>query len=263
MARDPPCGDGCGYFFMRPLAPKGCTDASAAARDRDSVGGGVSQGDNARIPEDTTHDLHSSCRLLRWFAPRNWDCVVHQSRQAKVLKVARYFALASVVAVAGLIEADAVLGPGGLGVSLVRDQPKARSVRRAQTVSLEHPRDEERTQSSAVEVAPSRTQSTIVTEALPARSAQTQTFTDLVGLPTTEETARATRIAREKTKAERAKKRLARERARVRAIAARRLNHPYSDGHPTPRDYAYAPRQMYGPFNQTETGWGNGWSGRW
>jgi len=186
---------------------------------------------------------------------------VHQSRQAKVLKLARYFAVAGVVVVAGLIETDAVLGPGGLGLSLVRNPPKARSVRRPQTVSLERPRNEERTQSSTVEAAPSTTQSTIVTTVLPARLAQTPTFMDLVGLPTPEETARATRLAQGKTKAERAKRRLARERARARAIAARRLD-PYSDGQPTPRDYAYAPRQMYGPFSQTQTGWGNGWSRR-
>jgi hypothetical protein len=199
---------------------------------------------------------------LRWFAPRNWDCVVHESRQAKVLKLARYFAVAGVVVVAGLIEANAVLGPGGLGLSLVRDQPKARSVRRPQAVSLERPRDEGRTQSSTVEAAPSRTQSTIVTTVLPARLAQTPTFPNLVGLPTPEETAHATRLAQEKTKAGRAKRRLARERARARAIAVRRLDQ-YSDGQPTPRDYAYAPRQTYGPFNQTQTGWGNGWSRRW
>jgi hypothetical protein len=184
---------------------------------------------------------------------------VYQSRQTKVSKLARYLAVAGVVVVAGLIGADAVLGPGGLGPSLVRDQPKARSVRRAQTVSLERPRDEERTQPSTVEAAPSATQSTIVTAALPARSAQTPTFTDLVGLPTPEEAARATRVAQEKIKAERAKRRLARERARARAIAARRLD---SYGQPTPPDYAYAPSQMYGPFNQTQTGWGNGWNRR-
>ena len=77
-----------------------------------------------------------------------------------------------------------------------------------------------------------------------------------------EETARATRIAREKIKAERAKRRLARERARARAIAARRPD-PYAYDQPTPPDYAYAPRQVYGPFNQTQTGWGNGWNRRW
>jgi hypothetical protein len=139
----------------------------------------------------------------------------------------------------------------------MRDQPKARSVRRAQTVSLERPRDEERPQPSTIEAAPSATQSTIVTQTPPARSAQAPTFTVLVGLPTPEE-ARATRIAREKIKAEKAKRRLARERARARAIAARRLD-PYSYSQPAPPDYAYAPRRTYEPFNQTQNGWGNGW----
>ena len=185
---------------------------------------------------------------------------MYQSRQTKLPKLARYFAVAGVVVVAGLIGVDALLGPGGPGLSLVRDQPKARSVRRVQTVSLERPRDEERPQPSTVEAAPSATQSPIVTPALPARSAQTPTFTDLVGLPTPEEAARATRVAHEKIKAERAKRRLARERARARAISARR---PDSYGQSRPRDYAYAPHQMYGPFHQTQTGWGNGWNRRW
>ena len=187
---------------------------------------------------------------------------MYQSRQTKLPKLARYFAVAGVVVVAGLIGADGMLAPGGLGLSFVRDQPKARSVRRVQTVSLERPRDEERPQPSTVEAAPSATQLAIVTPVLPARLAQTPTFTNLVGLPTPEEAARQTRVAQEKIKAERAKRRLARERARARAIAARRL-YSYSYGQSTPPDYAYAPHQMYGPFNQTQTGWGSGWSRRW
>ena len=187
---------------------------------------------------------------------------MYQSRQTKIPELARYFAVAGVVVVAGLIGVDALMGRGGPGLSLVRDQPKARSVRPVKTVSLERPRDEDRLQPSTVEAAPSATQLTIVTPVLPPRSAQTPTFTDLVGLPTPEEAARATRVAHEKIKAERAKRQLARERARARAIAARRLE-PYSYGQRTPRDYAYAPHQMYGPFNQTQTGWGNGWNRGW
>jgi hypothetical protein len=200
-------------------------------------------------------------QTLEWtrFAPRNGDCVVYRSLETKALKLARYLAVAGVVMVAGLVGADAVRGPGGPGPTLVRDQPKTRSLRRVQIVPLERPRKEERPQPSTVGAAPNTTQST---PARPARSAQTQTFPVLVGLPTPEETARATRIAREKIKAERAKRRLARERARARAIAARKLD-PYSYGQPTPPDYAYAPPQMYGPFNQTQTGWGNGWNRRW
>jgi hypothetical protein len=185
---------------------------------------------------------------------------VYQSRETKALKLARYLAVAGVVVVAGLIGVDAVLAPGGPGPRLVKDQPKTRSVRPAPTVSLERPRDEELPQPSTVEAAASTAQSTIVTPASPARSAQTPTFTVLVGLPTPEEAARATRIAQAKVKAEKAKRRFARERAHARAIAARRLD-PFSYGHPTP-GHAYAPRKMYGPFNQTQTGWGNEWNGR-
>jgi hypothetical protein len=187
---------------------------------------------------------------------------VYQSRETKASKLARYIVVAGAVVVAGLIGTDAVRGPGGPGPTLVKDQAKTRSLRRAQTVSLERPREEERPQESTAGAAPSATQSMTVTPAPSARSAQTPTFTVLVGLPTPEETARAKRIAREKIKAERAKRRLARERARARAIAARKLD-PYSYGQPTEPDYAYAPRQMYGPFNQTQTGWGYGWNRRW
>jgi hypothetical protein len=66
---------------------------------------------------------------------------------------------------------------------------------------------------------------------------------------------RATRIAQEKIKVERAKRQLARERAR--AIAARRLD-PFH-GQPTRSVYSYAPHRTYGPFNN---GWGNGWNAR-
>ncbi len=236
-----------------PAPPLGIGTPWAAASVRE-----ITQRSQRILP--ATFTVRADCCVRS--ALRKRDCVVYQPGQTKVPRLARYFAVAGVVVVAGLIEADAVLGPGGLGLSLVRDQPKVRSVRRPQTVSLERPRDEERAQSSTVEAAPSTTQSTIVTAVLPARSAQTPTLTDLVGLPTPEETARATRIAEEKTKAERAKRRLARERARARAIAARRLD-LYSYGQPTPADYAYAPRQMYGPFNRTQIGWGDRWSRGW
>jgi hypothetical protein len=90
-----------------------------------------------------------------------------------------------------------------------------------------------------------------VSPAPPARSEQTPAFTALTGLPTAEEAMRATRIAQEKIKVERAKRRLARERARARAIAASRLD----AFQPSRSAYSYAPQRTYGPFN-------NGWSAR-
>ena len=166
--------------------------------------------------------------------------------------------------IATLIGANAMLGPGGPGPSLVKDQPKARSLRPAQTITLERPREEERPQQPAAGTAPSATQSTPVAPAPPARPSPTPTFTALVGLPTPEEAARATRIAQEKIAAEKAKRRLARERARARAIARATAAHsldqqPY-DQH-TWSGYAYAPRQTYGPFGRSQNSWGNGWSG--
>lgn len=181
---------------------------------------------------------------------------------------AKYLAVTGFVVVAGLIAADALLGPGGPGPSLVKDPPKTRSVRSAQTVALERPRDEVRPQQAAVTVAPSTTQSGTVMPAAPVESAPTPTFAALAGLPTAEEAVRAKRIAQAKMQAERTK-RLARERARARAMA-RRLD-PNSNGQLTPPDYAYAPRRTYGPFNQSQNGWGNqsqngwgnGWRGQW
>jgi hypothetical protein len=84
-----------------------------------------------------------------------------------------------------------------------------------------------------------------------------------VGLPTPEEAARATRVAQEKIAAEKAKRRLARERARARAMAAAAAARGFDQqyyGQQTP-DYAYAPRQNYGPFGRSQNGWGNGWNG--
>ena len=161
-----------------------------------------------------------------------------RSQQTK----ARHIAVA--VVIPGLIGAGAVLGPGGPGLSLVRGEPTASPVSHARF------RDEER---STVEAAPNPTQSITVSSAPPARLEQTPAFTALTGLPTAEEAMRATRIAQEKIKVERAKRRLARERARARAIAARRLD-PFH-GQPTRSAYSYAPHRTYGPFNQTRNGW--------
>ena len=163
---------------------------------------------------------------------------MYRSQQTKALALARHIAVA--VVIPGLIGAGAVLGPGGPGPSLVGGEPTASPVSHARF------RDEER---STVE-AP--TQSITVSSAPPARSEQTPAFTALTGLPTAEEAMRATRIAQEKIKVER-EKRLARERARARAIAARRLD-PFH-GQPTRSAYSYAPHRTYGPFN-------NGWNAR-
>ncbi|MGB9366622.1 MAG: hypothetical protein WCE79_11490 [Xanthobacteraceae bacterium] len=166
--------------------------------------------------------------------------------------------------IAALIGANAMLGPGGPGPSIVKDQPKARPVRPAQTITLERPREGEQPQPPPAGTAPSETQSTTVAPAPPARPSPTPTFTALVGLPTPEEAARATRIAQEKIAAEKAKRRLARERARARAIARATAAHnldQQSYGQHTAPDYAYAPRATYGPFNRSQNGWGNGSSG--
>jgi hypothetical protein len=163
--------------------------------------------------------------------------------------------------IATLIGANAMLGPGGPGPSLVKDQPKARSPRPAQTIILERPREEERPQPPVAGTAPSAIQSTPVAPAPPARPSQTPTFTALVGLPTPEEAARATRVAQEKIAAGKAKRRLARERARARAIAAARgPDQQYQDQHAW-FGQAYAPRRSYGPFGRSQNSWGNGWSG--
>ena len=165
---------------------------------------------------------------------------MYRSQQTKAPALARHIAIA--VVIPGLIGMGAVLGPGGPGPSLVRGEPTASPVSHARF------RDEDR---STVEAAPTPTRSITVSSAPPARSEQTPAFTALTGLPTAEEALRATRIAQEKIKVERAKRRLARERAR--AIAARRLD-PFH-GQPTQSVHSYAPQRTYGPFNQTRNGW--------
>jgi hypothetical protein len=77
----------------------------------------------------------------------------------------------------------------------------------------------------------------------------------LTGVPTENEAAQAVRHAQEQMKAEKArKKRLARERAKVKAIeeasASRQQDQFY---------YGYAPRPTYGPFGQGGGGWNRGW----
>jgi hypothetical protein len=194
---------------------------------------------------------------------RRRTCVVYRSQQTKILKLARHCAVAGVVLVVGLFAANAVFGPGGPGPNIVKDQPKERVARSAQTLPLEWPRTEQRDQAATVVAMPSVPQSPTVAPAPPVRSAPTPTFTALVGLPTPEEAARATRVAQEKIAAEKAKRRLARERARARAMAAAAAARGFDQqyyGQQTP-DYAYAPRQNYGPFGRSQNGWGNGWNG--
>jgi hypothetical protein len=188
---------------------------------------------------------------------------VYRSQETRLLRLSRRCAAVGVVVIAGLMAANAVLGTGGPGPSVVKDPPKAKFVQPVRVIPLERPRGEERPQQSAVAAVPSATQSATVIPAPPARSAtQTPTFTALVGLPTPEEAARAMRIAQEKTAAEKARKRrVAREHARAQAIAAaRRLDQQHSDLHTSP-DYAFAPRPSYGPFGRSQNGWGNGWKG--
>jgi hypothetical protein len=187
---------------------------------------------------------------------------VYRSQETRTLRLARHCAVAGVAVVATLIGANAMLGPGGPGPSIVKDQPRARSLRPAQTITLERSREEERPRQPAAGTAPSAIQSTPVAPAPPARPSPTPTFTALVGLPTPEEAARATRVAQEKIAAEKARKRrIARERARAQAAAAARSfdQQPY-DQHAW-SGQAYAPRSSYGPFGRSQNSWGNGWSG--
>jgi hypothetical protein len=188
---------------------------------------------------------------------------VYRLQETKLLKFAKHCAMAGVVVIAALIVAEAMLGPGGPGPSLVKDQPRAQFARSARIIPLERPRDDERPLQSTAGAAASASQPAPVTPAPPARSAaQTPTFTALVGLPTPEEAARATRIAQEKIAAEKARKRrIARERAHARAIAAARSQDQQSSDQHTWSGQAYAPRQSYGPFGRSQTGWGNGWNG--
>jgi hypothetical protein len=187
---------------------------------------------------------------------------VYRSQETKIHKFARYCAVAGVVLIAGLIAASALLGPGGPGASVVKDQPKAEFARPVRIIPLERLREEKPLQQSAAGAAQSATQPATVTP--PPRSAEpTPTFTALAGLPTPEEAARATRIAQEKIAAEKARKRrLARERARAQAIAAARAPDQQSYDQHTWSGQAYAPRPSYGPFGRSQPGWGHGWSGR-
>lgn len=189
---------------------------------------------------------------------------MYRSQETRLLRFARHCALAGVVVIAALIVVDALLGPGGPGPGLVRDQQKARSTQPARIVPLERPRDEERPLQSTAGAAASATQPAPVIPDPPVRStAPTPTFTALTGLPTPEEAARATRIAQEKIAAEKAwKRRMARERARAQAIAEMHRLDPPSYDQQTWSGNAFAPRQSYRPFGRSQNGWANGWSGR-
>lgn len=196
----------------------------------------------------------------------------------------KYFAVVGAVLVFGLIGLNAMLEPGGPGPSMVKPQPKARSIRHDPGASLvERLRAEEAAQKVAVKdeaKAPTPQPVTVVAPATPASApavpAQpvqpvTQAAAQpaptaaaepaqsapaaLIGVPTQDEAARATRLAQEKIAAEKArKKRIARERTRTKAIqeasAARQQDQIY---------YGYAPRPTYGPFGQSGGGWNRGW----
>ena len=185
---------------------------------------------------------------------------MYRSQETKAFKLARHCAVAGVVLVAGLIAATTLMGPGGPGPSIVKDQPKAEFVRPVRIIPLERPRDDKPLQQSAAGPAQSAIEPTSVAPTPPARSEPTPTFTALTGLPTPEEAARATRIAQEKIAAEKARKRrIARERARAQAIAEmRKLDQPSYDQH-IGFGSAFAPRQSFG---RSQNSWGNGWSGR-
>jgi type IV secretory pathway VirB10-like protein len=190
----------------------------------------------------------------------------------------KYFAVVGAVLVFGLIGLNAMLEPGGPGPSMVKPQPKARSIRHDPGASLvERLRAEEAAQKAVVKDEANVLTPQPVTAAAPAApaSAPAQPVTQaaaqpaptaaaepaqsapaaLIGVPTQDEAARATRLEQEKIAAEKArKKRIARERTRTKAIqeasAARQQDQIY---------YGYAPRPTYGPFGQSGGGWNRGW----
>lgn len=197
----------------------------------------------------------------------------------------RYFIIVGGVLVVGLIGLNAVLEPGGPGPSMVKQQPKAQPVRYDPGASLvERLRTEEAARKAAaqpeknpavpqpvttsVSAAPARpqvTQAAVPAQAQPVTPAAAQPApataiepahsvpAALTGVPTEDAPTQAVRHAQEQIKAEKArKKRLARERAKVKAIeeaSSRQQDQFY---------YGYAPRPTYGPFGQ-----GGGWSRGW
>jgi len=190
----------------------------------------------------------------------------------------KYFTIVGGVLVLALISINAVLEPGGTGPRIVKDQPKAIAIRHDPRASLvERLRAEEAAREAAAKgeslpqpvtvaapAAPTPPSQPVIQAAEPAQpepiaKPDVTAPAALTGAPSQDEAAQAVRRAQEQMKAEKArKKRLARERARTRALeeasASRQQDQIY---------YGYAPRPTYGPFGQAG-GWQNGgWGQRW
>jgi hypothetical protein len=219
----------------------------------------------------------------------------------------KYFMMVGALLFVGLVGLNAVLEPGGPGPRIVQDSSKAKLVRHDPRASLvERLREEEAAQTASgkaeanpaqpgtagnvapAPVAPTRT---VVTQA--AAVAQSQAIKAMAELPVapaqvqapapaaehqtapaaltgvmTEDEERAARLAQEKVASEKArKKRMARERARAKAIedaSAARQQDQYYYGQRAPA-YAYAPppRPAFGPFSQNQGWFGGGWGRGW
>jgi hypothetical protein len=217
----------------------------------------------------------------------------------------KYFVTVGAILFVGLVGLNAVMESGGPGPRIVQDSPKAKLVRHDPRASLvERLREEEAAQkaSGKAEALPvpqpaTAALSTAATPAAPARPAvnpaaavaQPQPMKQaaaepvpvapaapavadhrsapaaLTGVPTEDETHSA-RVAQEKAAAEKArKKRVARDRARTKAIeeaSAARQQDQYYYGQRSA--YAAPPRPAFGPFGQNQGslfggGWGRGW----
>jgi|GEM_PF-5273052 len=185
----------------------------------------------------------------------------------------KYFAVVGAVLFAGLIGLNALLDPGGPGPTLVKAEAPKRAIQVDPRASkVERLRAEEAAQKAAASAAPIATAAVTeqpapaaqpaaaaapqpVTAAIqPAEPAQTIAPVALTTSPVEGEAERAVRAARDKMKAEKARKqRIARERARTRALEE-------ASAQQVPQyHYGYAPRPTYGPFGQGGGGWGQRW----
>jgi hypothetical protein len=221
----------------------------------------------------------------------------------------KYFMAVGAILFVALVGLNAVLEPGGPGPRIVQDSPKPKLVRHDPRASLvERLREEEAAQTASgraeakpvqpgtagtpapVQVAPARpavTQAAALAQPVaakpmvdpPVAPAQVQAAAPaaehhsapaaLTGVATEDEE-RATRLAHEKAAADKArKKRVAKERARVRSIedtpASRHQDqYYYAQRAPAPA-YAYAPppRPVYGPFSQNQGWFGSSWGRGW
>jgi len=188
----------------------------------------------------------------------------------------KYFAVVGGILFAGLIGLNALLDPGGPGPALVQAEAPKRAIHVDPRASkVERLRAEEAAQKAAASAAPVATVAVAappapapqpaaaapapVTAAIqPAEPAQTIAPAALTTGPDEGEAERAVRAARDKMKAAKARKqRIARERARARALeeASAQQVPPYH--------YGYAPRPAYGPFGHGGGWGGGGWGQRW